>query len=56
MVDNYNGSDKDMYRLWKSASDFGVNIKNLLRGYLTVYGLLVIKIIMISHTGIYRLL
>ena len=37
MVDNYNGSDKDMYRLWKSASDFGVNIKNLSERVISQY-------------------
>ena len=37
MVDNYNGSDKDMYRLWKRASDFGVNIKNLSERVISQY-------------------
>lgn len=29
MVDNYNGSSSDMYKLWKAAEGFGVSTKAL---------------------------
>ena len=48
MVDNYNGSDKDMYRWGKRASDVGVIIKNLSERLSHSICLLRIKIIMIS--------